>query len=124
MRAILIIKNTKGLTKVSYGFNIMDYATTDEREYVYAIDACFWNGDYCICGVTKKVKNGTWWDYECEDWNAKDNADGSWTRHVSEAEAVDELLNNKALKTMRKRRSETATTAFLEKLPLNEKVEL
>lgn len=104
----------------------MDYATTDEREYVYIIDTCFYNGDYCICGITKKVKSDdlTWWDYECINWNAKDNADGTWSRYVNEAETVDELLTAKALKTMRKRRSEDATTAWLEKLPLDEKVEL
>ena len=116
----------KGLTKVSYGLRLMDYATTNEREYVYIIDACFKDGGYYIAGIKKEVKRDglTWWDYECINWNAKDNADGTWSRYVSEAEAVEELLNNKALKTMRKRRSESATTAFLEKLPLDEKVEL
>ena len=116
----------KGVTKVSYGLRLMDYATTDEREYVYIIDTCFNNGDYCISGIKKEVKRDslTWWDYECINWNAKDNADGTWSRYVSEAEAVDELLTAKALKTMRTRRSESATTAWLEKLPLDEKVAL
>ena len=124
--AILIVKIQKGLTKVSYGLRLMDYATTDEREYVYIIDACFKDGGYYIAGIKKEVKRDglTWWDYECINWNAKDNSDGTWSRYVSEAEAVEELLNNKALKTMRKRRSESATTAWLEKLPLDEKVEL
>lgn len=116
----------KGLTKVSYGLRLMDYATTDEREYVYIIDTCFYEGGYYVAGIKKEVKRDdlTWWDYECINWNAKDNADGTWSRYVSEADAVDELLTAKALKTKRTRRSEDATTAWLEKLPLDEKVEL
>lgn len=116
----------KGLTKVSYGLRLMDYATADEREYVYIIDTCFNNGDYCISAIKKEIKRDslTWWDYECINWNAKDNADGTWSRYVSEAETVNELLTAKALKTMRTRRSESATTAWLEKLPLDEKVAL
>lgn len=104
----------------------MDYATTDEREYVYIIDTCFYEGGYYVAGIKKEVKSDglTWWDYECINWNAKDNADGTWSRYVSEADAVNELLTAKALKTKRTRRSEDATTAFLEKLPLDEKVEL
>lgn len=101
-----------------------DYKRDDE--YVYAVDYVVINGRNYIAGITKSV--GRMQDYECDDYEASevgsiyDNC--KYTLHDTTFGTIIDLMATKARKTKRERKSFNATTAFLEKLPLDETVEL
>ncbi len=101
-----------------------DYKRDDE--YVYAVDYVVINGRDYVAGIVKSV--GRMQDYECDDYEARevrsiyDNC--KYTLHTTTFGAIIDLLATKARKTKRTRKSFTATEEWLEKLPLDEKVEL
>lgn len=101
-----------------------DYKRDDE--YVYAVDYVVINGRDYVAGITKSV--GRMQDYECDDYEARemrsiyDNC--KYTLHDTTFGTTIDLMTTKARKTKRTRKSFNATTAWLEKLPLDEKVEL
>lgn len=101
-----------------------DYKRDDE--YVYAVDYVVINNVDYITGVTKSV--GRMQDHECDDYEALelrsiyDNC--KYTLHDTTFGTIIDLLATKAHKTKRTRKSFTATEEWLEKLPLDEKVEL
>ena len=101
-----------------------DYKRDDE--YVYAVDYVVIKGRNHIAGITKSV--GRMQDYECDDYEAceirsiYDNC--KYTLHTTTFGAVIDLMATRARKTKRTRKSFNATEEWLEKLPLDEKVEL
>lgn len=101
-----------------------DYKRDDE--YVYAVEYEQINGRSYIASITKSV--GRMQDYMCDDYEASemcsvcDNCE--YTLHATTFGTIIDLLATKARKTKRTRRSFNATEEWLEKLPLDEKVEL
>lgn len=97
-----------------------------DDEYVYAVDYVVVNNVDYIAGITKSV--GRMQDYMYVDYEARDVRsiydNCKYTLHDTTFGTVIDLLATKARKTKRTRKSFDATTAWLEKLPLDEKVEL
>lgn len=97
-----------------------------DDEYVYAVDYVVINNVDYIAGITKSV--GRMQDYMCDDYEASemrsvyDNC--KYTLHDTTFGTIIDLMATKAHKTNRTRKSFTATMEWLEKLPLDEKVEL
>lgn len=112
------------LTAEQFNWMYQDYKTDDE--YVYAIDYAKINGREYVTAITKSV--GSLVDYMADDYEAEqiasvyDNCE--YTAHASTFGAIYELMATKARKTKRTRKSFNATEEWLEKLPLDEKVEL
>lgn len=101
-----------------------DYKRDDE--YVYAVEYVKINGCDYIAGITKSA--GSVVDYINDDYWEEEKTyvydDCKYTLHGTTFGTVIELLATKARKTKRTRKSFNATEEWLEKLPLNEKVEL
>jgi hypothetical protein len=112
------------ITAEQFNWMYQDYKRDDE--FVYAIDYAKIDGRTYITGITKSV--GSMVDYMNDDYWAEQVAyvgnDCEWTTHSSTFGAICDLMTTRARKTKRERKSFDATTAFLEKLPLDEKVEL
>lgn len=112
------------LTADQFNWMYQDYKTDDE--FVYAIDYEKINGREYVSAITKSV--GSLIDYMADDYEAEQIAsvgiDCEYTSHASTFGAIYELMTTRARKTKRTRKSFDATTAWLEKLPLDEKVEL
>ena len=112
------------LTAEQFNWMYQDYKTDDE--FVYAIDYVKINGREYVSGITKSVgsmvdhMNDDYWDGQVKD--VYDNC--CWKEHNSTFTATYALMTTKACNTGRTRKSFNATTAFLEKLPLDETVEL
>lgn len=107
-------------------FNWMyqDYKTYDE--FVYELRYVKIVGDTYVTSITKSV--GSMVDYmndDCWDGQVKDVYDiCCWKEHNSTFSATYALMTTKAFNTGRTRKSFNATMEWLEKLPLDEKVEL
>lgn len=112
------------LTAEQFNWMYQDYKTADE--YVYAIDYEKIDGREYVTAITKRV--GLLVDYMADDYEAEQIAsvydNCKYTSHASTFGAIYELMTTRARKTKRTRKSFDATTAWLEKLPLGEKVEL
>lgn len=112
------------LTAEQFNWMYQDYKRDDE--FVYAIDYVKIKGCEYVSGITKSVgsmidyMNDDYWDRQVKD--VYDNC--CWKEHNSTFTAIYALMMTKACNTGRTRKSFNATTAFLEKLPLDETVEL
>lgn len=101
-----------------------DYKRGDE--YVYAVEYEQINGRSYIAGITKSV--GRMQDYMCDDYWEEEKAsvydNCEYTLHNTTFGTVIDLMATQARKTKRTRKSFNATEEWLEKLTLDEKVEL
>ena len=112
------------LTAEQFNWMYQDYKTHDE--FVYEMCYVKVDGATYVTSITKSV--GSMVDYMDDDYwdgQVKDVYDNCcWKEHNSTFSATYALMTTRAFNTGRTRKSFNATTAFLEKLPLDEKVEL
>lgn len=112
------------LTAEQFNWMYQDYKTDDE--FVYEMCYVKVDGATYVTSITKSV--GSMVDYMNDDYldgQVKDVYDNCcWKEHNSTFTATYALMTTRAFNTGRTRKSFNATTAFLEKLPLDEKVEL
>lgn len=112
------------LTAEQFNWMYQDYKTDDE--FVYEMRYVKVGGATYVTSITKSVgsmvdyMNDDYWDGQVKD--VYDNC--CWKEHDSTFNATYALMTTRAFNTGRTRKSFNATTAFLEKLPLDEKVEL
>ena len=101
-----------------------DYKRDDE--FVYAVEYEQIDGRTYIASVTKIV--GSMVDYMNDDYWEEEKAsvydNCKYTLHTTTFGTIIDLMATKARKTKRTRKSFNATEEWLEKLPLDEKVEL
>lgn len=114
----------KQLTADQFNWMYKDYKPDDD--FVYAVNYEKVDGRKYVIGVTKSVgcasdfMNDDYWAGQVQDVYT----DCMWTEHASTFGATFELMTTCASKTNRARKSYDATVAWLQKLPLNERVEL
>lgn len=114
----------KQLTADQFNWMYQDYKTSDE--FVYAVEYEKIDGREYVVGITKSVGHAS--DFMNDDYWEEQKAsvydDCMWTTHSSTFSAIFELMTTRARKTNRTRNSFDATSEWLQKLPVGERVEL